>query len=251
MEEIKEVTGNNDIAIEVNNLWIGYKNIQAYSIKKSLLKLKKAHVEEFQAVKGVSFTVPKGEILGIIGKNGSGKSTMLKALAGIFSPDQGTIDLKGHTVSLLSIGVGFQKEVTGRENILLSGMLLGFSEEEIRAKMPEIIEFAELGKFIDMPVKTYSSGMHSKLAFSITAILETEIMLIDEVLSVGDAKFKKKSYAKMKELISNKNRTVVIVSHSIDTLKDLCDRVMWMHDGEIKMIDEPETVLEQYEEFMQ
>lgn len=251
MEEIKEVTDKNDIAIEVNNLWIGYKNIQAYSIKKSLLKLKKAHVEEFQAVKGVSFTVPKGEILGIIGKNGSGKSTMLKALAGIFSPDQGTIDLKGHTVSLLSIGVGFQKEVTGRENILLSGMLLGFSEEEIRAKMPEIIEFAELGKFIDMPVKTYSSGMHSKLAFSITAILETEIMLIDEVLSVGDAKFKKKSYAKMKELISNKNRTVVIVSHSIDTLKDLCDRVMWMHDGEIKMIGEPETVLEQYEEFMQ
>lgn len=251
MEEIKEVTDNNDIAIEVNNLWIGYKNIQAYSIKKSLLKLQKAHVEEFQAVKGVSFTVPRGEILGIIGKNGSGKSTMLKALAGIFSPDQGTIDLKGHTVSLLSIGVGFQKEVTGRENILLSGMLLGFSEEEIRAKMPEIIEFAELGRFIDMPVKTYSSGMYSKLAFSITAILETEIMLIDEVLSVGDAKFKKKSYAKMKELISNKNRTVVIVSHSIDTLMDLCDRVMWMHDGEIKMIDEPETVLEKYEEFMQ
>lgn len=250
MEEIKEVTSNDDIAIEVNDLWIGYKNIQAYSIKKSLLKLKKAHVEEFQAVKGVSFRVPKGEILGIIGKNGSGKSTMLKALAGIFNPDQGSIDLKGHTVSLLSIGVGFQKEVTGRENILLSGMLLGFSEEEIRAKMPEIIEFAELGRFIDMPVKTYSSGMHSKLAFSITAILETEIMLIDEVLSVGDAKFKKKSYAKMKELISNKNRTVVIVSHSESTLLDLCDRVMWMHDGEIKRIGDPEEVLEEYQEFM-
>lgn len=250
MEEIKEVTNNDDIAIEVNDLWIGYKNIQAYSIKKSLLKLKKAHVEEFQAVKGVSFRVPKGEILGIIGKNGSGKSTMLKALAGIFNPDQGSIDLKGHTVSLLSIGVGFQKEVTGRENILLSGMLLGFSEEEIRAKMPEIIEFAELGRFIDMPVKTYSSGMHSKLAFSITAILETEIMLIDEVLSVGDAKFKKKSYAKMKELISNKNRTVVIVSHSESTLLDLCDRVMWMHDGEIKRIGDPEEVLEEYQEFM-
>lgn len=250
MEEIKEVTSNDDIAIEVNDLWIGYKNIQAYSIKKSLLKLKKAHVEEFQAVKGVSFRVPKGEILGIIGKNGSGKSTMLKALAGIFNPDQGSIDLKGHTVSLLSIGVGFQKEVTGRENILLSGMLLGFSEEEIRAKMPEIIEFAELGRFIDMPVKTYSSGMHSKLAFSITAILETEIMLIDEVLSVGDAKFKKKSYAKMKELISNKNRTVVIVSHSESTLRDLCDRVMWMHDGEIKRIGDPEEVLEEYQEFM-
>ncbi len=248
--ENKQDDGKKDIAIEVKNLSIGYKNIKAYSIKKSLLKLKKVHVEEFQAVKDVSFEVPKGEILGIIGKNGSGKSTMLKALAGIFNPDSGTIDLKGHSVSLLSIGVGFQKEVTGRENILLSGMLLGFSEEEIREKMPEIIEFAELGKFIDMPVKTYSSGMYSKLAFSITAILETEIMLIDEVLSVGDAKFKKKSYAKMKELISNKNRTVVIVSHSSETLEDLCDRVMWMHEGVVKMIGDPKTVLEKYEEFM-
>ena len=208
------------------------------------------HVDEFQAVKGVSFTVPQGQILGIIGKNGSGKSTMLKALAGIFCPDEGTIDLKGHTVSLLSIGVGFQKEITGRENILLSGMLLGFSEEEIRAKMPDIIEFAELGKFIDMPVKTYSSGMYSKLAFSITAILETEIMLIDEVLSVGDERFKKKSYAKMKQLISNKDRTVVIVSHNISTLLSLCDKVMWMHDGVIKKIGDPEPVLEEYQEFM-
>jgi len=239
-----------DIAIEVKDLCIGYKNIQAYSIKKSLLRLKKARVEEFQAVKGVSFVVPKGEILGIIGKNGSGKSTMLKALAGIFSPDSGSIDLKGHSVSLLSIGVGFQKEVTGRENILLSGMLLGFSEEEIRAKMPDIIEFAELGKFIDMPVKTYSSGMHSKLAFSITAVLETEIMLIDEVLSVGDQKFKQKSYAKMKELISNRDRTVVIVSHNIGTLTSLCDRVMWMHDGEIKELGETKQVLDNYQEFM-
>lgn len=251
MEEIKETVKDDNIAIEVKDLWIGYKNIQAYSIKKSLLRLKKVHVEEFQAVKGVSFEVPEGEILGIIGKNGSGKSTMLKALAGIFSPDKGTIDMKGHTVSLLSIGVGFQKEVTGRENILLSGMLLGFSEEEIRAKMPEIIEFADLGKFIDMPVKTYSSGMHSKLAFSITAILETEIMLIDEVLSVGDRRFKKKSYEKMKELISHRNRTVVIVSHHENTLRELCDRVMWMHEGEIKRIGDPEEVLKEYEEFMQ
>ena len=243
-------TTNQDIAIEVKNLCIGYKNIKAYSIKKSLLRLKKVHVEEFQAVKDVSFVVPKGEILGIIGKNGSGKSTMLKAMAGIFSPDSGSIDLKGHTVSLLSIGVGFQKEVTGRENILLSGMLLGFSEQEIREKMDEIIAFAELGKFIDMPVKTYSSGMYSKLAFSITAILETEIMLIDEVLSVGDQHFKKKSYKKMKELISNRDRTVVIVSHNISTLSSLCERVMWMHDGVIKKIGDADTVLEEYQEFM-
>ncbi len=240
-----------EVSIEVKDLCIGYKNIQAYSIKKSLLKFKKSHVEEFQAVRNVSFRVRKGEILGIIGKNGSGKSTMLKALAGIFNPDAGTIDLKGQSVSLMAIGVGFQKEVTGRENILLSGMLLGFSEAEIRAKMTEIIEFADLGKFIDMPVKTYSSGMHSKLAFAITAIMETDIMLVDEVLSVGDAKFKKKSRKKMKELISDKQRTVIIVSHNIQTLKKLCNKVMWMHEGEIKKIGDPETVLDEYEEFMQ
>ena len=241
---------NLENAIEVRDLCISYKNLKSYSIKKSLLHLKRQKAEVFEAVKHVSYDVKKGEILGIIGKNGSGKSTMLKALAGIFSPDSGTIDLKGHSVSLLSIGVGFQKELSGRENILLSGMLLGFSEEEIREKMPGIIEFAELGKFIDMPVKTYSSGMHSKLAFSITAILETDIMLIDEVLSVGDERFKKKSYNKMKSLISNEDRTVVIVSHSISTLQELCDQVMWMHDGEIRMLGEPKEVLAAYKEFM-
>lgn len=238
------------IAIEVNNLSIIYKSLKAYSIKKNLLKLKKVDVKKFKAVNNVSFKVEEGKILGIIGKNGSGKSTMLKALAGIFSPDEGSINLHNRSVSLLSIGVGFNKSLTGRENILLSGMLLGFSEEEIRSKMDEIIEFAELGKFIDMPVKTYSSGMFSKLAFSITAILETDIILIDEVLSVGDQKFKKKSYKKMKSLISDKKRTVVIVSHNISTLKELCDTVMWMHDGVIKMIGNPQEVLEKYTEFM-
>lgn len=182
--------------------------------------------------------------------NGSGKSTMLKAIAGIFSPDSGKIDLHGNSVSLLSIGVGFQKKLTGRENILLSGMLLGFSEDQVRKKMEEIIEFANLGKFIDMPVKTYSSGMHSKLAFSITAILEADIILIDEVLSVGDARFKKKSYNKMKELISNKDRTVLIVSHSTQTLKELCTSILWLHDGEMKMIGNTDDVLTSYDEFM-
>lgn len=241
----------NEISIEVKNLSISYKNIMAYSVKKSLLKFKKVQVEEIQAVNDVSFTVPRGEILGIIGKNGSGKSTMLKALAGIFSPDSGTIDLKGNTISLLSIGVGFQKSVTGRENILLSGMLLGFSEEVIREKMPRIIKFADIGKFIDMPVKTYSSGMYSKLAFSITAILETQIMLIDEVLSVGDARFKRKSNRKMRKLIADQDRTVIIVSHSSSTLAELCDRVLWLHDGEIKKIGDPKTILEEYEAFME
>ncbi|WP_343338103.1 Teichoic acids export ATP-binding protein TagH [Terrisporobacter petrolearius] len=239
-----------ELAIEVSNLSITYKSMKAYSVKKNLLRFKKAKVKEFNAVKNVSFNLEEGKILGIIGKNGSGKSTMLKALAGIFSADEGIIDLHNKSVSLLSIGVGFNKSLTGRENILLSGMLLGFSEEEITNKIDEIIDFAELGKFIDMPVKTYSSGMFSKLAFSITAILETDIMLIDEVLSVGDQKFKKKSYAKMKSLISDRKRTVVIVSHNISTLNELCDTVMWMHDGVIKMMGEPKEVLDQYTEFM-
>ena len=130
-------------------------------------------------------------------------------------------------------------------------MLLGFSESQIKAKEKEIIEFADIGDFIYKPVKTYSSGMHSKLAFAITAILETDIMLIDEVLSVGDAAFKEKSYNKMKELISDENRTVVIVSHSLDTIKNLCNEVLWLHNGEIKMIGEPEKVIEEYKKFME
>lgn len=238
-------------AIEVKNLVISYQNLKKTSIKKTLLHLKRQKPDRFVAVKGISFYVREGEILGIIGKNGSGKSTTLNALAGIFSPDSGSIDLNGHSISLLSIGVGFIREMTGRENITLSGMLLGFTEEQVKAKEQEIIDFAEIGEFIDMPVRTYSSGMYSKLAFSITAILETDIMLIDEVLSVGDQKFKKKSYEKMKSLISNKDRTVVIVSHSIETLKQLCDTVMWMHEGQIKRIGDPDEVLDEYVAFME
>ena len=238
-------------AIEVKDLVISYQNLKKTSIKKTLLHLKRQKPDRFVAVKGISFYVREGEILGIIGKNGSGKSTTLNALAGIFSPDSGSIDLNGHSISLLSIGVGFIKEMSGRENIILSGMLLGFTEEQVKAKEQEIIDFAEIGEFIDMPVRTYSSGMYSKLAFSITAILETDIMLIDEVLSVGDQKFKKKSYEKMKSLISNKDRTVVIVSHSIETLKQLCDTVMWMHEGQIKRIGDPDEVLDEYVAFME
>ncbi len=239
-----------EIAIDVKNLEISYRCLKTFSIRKSLFQLKKSKVEVFEAVRDVSFQVPKGEIMGMVGRNGSGKSTMLRAIAGIIAPDSGTIDLHGHNVSLMSIGVGFQKKLSGRENILLSGMLLGFSEKQVRDKMDEIIKFAELGRFIDMPVKTYSSGMYSKLAFSITAVLESDIMLIDEVLSVGDAKFKKKSYRKMKELISNKNRTVVIVSHSSDTLRKLCTSLMWLHNGKIRMLGKTDEVLEAYEKFM-
>ena len=237
-------------AIEVKDLCISYKGIKAFSIKKNLFTKKYEKASVVEAVKNVSFQVEKGEILGIIGKNGSGKSTMLRAIAGIFSPNHGTIDLHGNSVALLAIGVGFQKELSGRENILLSGMLLGFTEQQIRERMDDIIAFSELGAFIDAPVQTYSSGMHSKLAFAITAILESDIILIDEVLSVGDVRFKRKSYAKMKELISDKNRTVLIVSHDMKTLANLCTKMLWINDGEMMKYGNTKEVLAEYEAFM-
>lgn len=239
-----------DIAIHIENLNVSYKELSAYSIKRMLFKGGKKKDKSFHALKDISLDIKKGEILGIIGKNGSGKSTLLNTVAGIFAPDSGRVDLNGKNVSLLSIGVGFQKDMSGRENIVLNGLLLGFSEEEIRQKMPAIIEFSELGNFIDKPVKTYSKGMYSKLAFSITAFLETDIILIDEVLSVGDEHFKKKSSAKMKELISDENRTVLIVSHSISTLRKLCSKVLWLHDGKIKMLGDTNEVLTAYEQYM-
>lgn len=237
------------ITVTVKNLHVTYKGLKKTSIRASWKQI--GHKAElFHALKGVSFEIEEGKILGIIGKNGSGKSTMLRSIAGIFSPDKGKIDLHGNTISLLSIGVGFNRKLTGYENIYLSGMLLGFTEEQIKEKEKEIIEFADIGSFIYKPVKTYSSGMYSKLAFAITAILETDIMLIDEVLSVGDVQFKKKSYEKMRKLISDEHRTVIIVSHSISTLRDLCDEVLWLHEGKTKMIGKQDEVLDKYEEFM-
>lgn len=243
--------GTYEPAITLKNVSISYSAMQKTSIKQSFKRGNKPQKENFEAVKEASFEVPKGQIVGITGKNGSGKSTLLRAVAGIFSPNEGTIDLHGNSVSLLAIGVGFQKSLTGRENILLSGMLLGFSEAEIRKQMPRIIKFSELGEFIDKPVRTYSSGMYSKLAFSITAVLETDIMLIDEVLSVGDRHFKKKSYNRMKKMIRDRKHTVMIVSHSDATLRSLCDTVVWMNDGVIKMFGEANLVLDAYEDFME
>lgn len=246
----KNSSKKEDVAITVKNLHITYRGLKKTSIRAIWTKMG-SRIERFHALKGISFEVEKGKILGIIGKNGSGKSTMLRAIAGIFSPDKGSIDLHGNTISLLSIGVGFNKKLTGKENIYLSGMLLGFSEEEIKEKEKEIIAFADIGDFMDKPVKTYSSGMYSKLAFAITAILETDIMLIDEVLSVGDAQFKEKSYNKMKELISDENRTVIIVSHNLDTIQELCDEVLWINDGDFMEMGPVEEVIPKYKEFME
>ena len=237
-------------SIEVKDLCIDYRPLKNMPSIKNLFREKQERGKIVHAVKNVSFEVNRGEILGIIGKNGSGKSTMLRAMAGIFQPDSGYIDLKGNSISLMSIGVGFNEDISGRKNIVLSGMTLGFTEEEMLRRTPEIIDFAEIGDFIDMPVRTYSSGMHSKLAFAITANLDTDIMLVDEVLSVGDERFKKKSRNKMKELITDSNRTVIMVSHEMDVMRELCDRILWINDGEMIAIGKTDEIITEYQKYM-
>lgn len=244
--------GTNVPAISVKDVYLSYRSIVPVSKRKTEDGQKKpGRIEHFEALHGISFDVAQGEIIGLIGRNGSGKSTLLRVLAGIFEADKGSVDLHGHTVSLLALGVGFQKQLSGRENIYLSGLLMGFSKQRIDSQINEIIEFSELGKFIDKPVQTYSSGMQSKLGFAITAILKTDIILVDEVLSVGDSHFQKKSFNKMKELIADKNRTVIIVSHNTSTIQNICEKVIWLHDGDIKMIGATDEVVDLYEEFME
>lgn len=239
-----------ECAIKVSDVYLSYYTRKGVSIR-NIFNKDAAVKDEFQALKGIDFSLEKGKILGVIGKNGSGKSTLLRAIGGIFSVDKGSIDLFGNKVSLLSIGVGFNYLLTGRENVILSGMLTGFSMDEIKSKMDAIIEFAEIGEFIDKPVNTYSSGMYSKLAFALATELNTDILLIDEVLSVGDEHFAQKSYFRMKELIEDQNHTVVIVSHNLNTLEELCDEVLWIHEGKMKMLGKPSEVLPQYKQFMQ
>ena len=238
-----------DIALEVNHVSIDYRNLMHMSLHQGLLKGEAKRADIVRAVNDISFTVEKGKILGIVGRNGSGKTTLLRSIAGIFQPDEGYIDTKGNRVSLMALGIWFNASNTGRENILKSGMLLGCKLNYVKEHMDEIIEFSELGDFIDRPVRTYSSGMYSKLSFAVTAILETDIMLVDEVLSVGDEHFRKKSYAKMEELMLS-NRTVLIVSHATDTLKKFCDNILWINDGKFIRLGETEEVLQEYEDFM-
>ncbi|RKI88671.1 ABC transporter ATP-binding protein [Parablautia intestinalis] len=239
-----------NLALEVQHVSIDYRDLTHMSLAKSLRKGEVRRANVVRAVNNISFSVNQGEILGIVGRNGSGKTTLLRSVAGIFQPDEGVIDTHGNRVSLMAIGIGFNANNTGRENILKSGMLLGCKMSYIKEHMDEIIEFSELGDFIDRPVRTYSSGMYSKLSFAVTAILDTDIMLVDEVLSVGDEKFRKKSFKKMEQLMQS-DRTVLIVSHATNTLEQFCNRVLWINDGQFMMIGETDTVLAAYNESMQ
>lgn len=209
---------------------------------------KKLKYEDFWALKDVSFSVKKGDVVGIVGRNGSGKSTILKCIAGIYRPTKGTITVQGNIVPMLELGSGFDTEMTGKENIFLNGAILGYSKEFLESKYYEIVEFSELGNFIYEPIRTYSSGMLMRLAFSIATVVNPEILIVDEILAVGDAKFQKKSHARMMELMSG-GTTVFFVSHSIKQVREMCNKVVWLNQGEVKMIGSTEEVCDAYEDW--
>lgn len=192
----------------------------------------KLSYNEFTALDHVSFTVKKGETLGLIGHNGAGKSTMLKVISGILKPTEGNVATHGNVVPMLELGSGFDMDLTGRENIFLNGAILGYSEEFLKEKYDEIVEFSELGQFIETPIRNYSSGMLARLAFSIATVVKPEILIVDEILSVGDAQFQEKSKKRMLELMGG-GATVLFVSHSVEQVKEMCKRVVWLERGRI------------------
>jgi ABC-type polysaccharide/polyol phosphate transport system ATPase subunit len=239
-----------EVVINVENVGMQYNlnrekvdNLKEFVIKflKRQLKYKK-----FWAVKGVSFQVEKGEKFGIVGLNGAGKSTLLKMISGVIKPTEGTIEVIGNIVPLLELGSGFDPEYTGRENIYLKGSMLGYSKDYLDDKMDEMIDFSEIGEFIDIPLKNYSTGMCARLAFSIATTVRPKIMILDEVLSVGDAKFKEKSEERMKSML-DENVTVLYVSHGIGTVREVCDKAIWLENGKMVMQGPVDDVCDRYE----
>src|SRR5437773_1366580 len=204
------------------------------------------NIEEFWALKDVSFEVKKGERIAIIGRNGAGKSTLLKILSRITEPTMGGVSIQGRVASLLEVGTGFHSELSGRENIFLNGSILGMKKREVMQKLDEIIDFSGVEKFLDTPLKHYSSGMQVRLAFAVAAFLEPEILIIDEVLAVGDIEFQKKCISKMNDITHSEGRTILIVSHNMGVLKKLCNKALLLREGKIEMQGEAEEVISKY-----
>lgn len=218
------------------------------SLKEYLLRLvtRKLQYREFTALDQVSFTVERGEVLGIIGHNGAGKSTLLKIISGIQKPSKGSVTVRGNIVPMLELGSGFDLDMTGRENIYLNGAILGYSKEFLEEKCQEIIDFSELGNFIEEPIRNYSSGMMMRLAFAVAAVVEPEILIVDEILAVGDADFQRKSKKRMIEMMGG-GTTVLMVSHDIQQIRQLCGRVLWIEHGKIRALGETQRVCDAYE----
>ena len=206
--------------------------------------------KDFYALKKVTFEVGRGEVFGIVGRNGSGKSTLLKVISGIYKPTSGTAVSAGRVAPMLELGSGFDEELSGRENVFLNGAILGFGEKFMKDKYEEIVDYAGLREFIDAPLKTYSSGMKIRLAFAVATVVEPEILIVDEILAVGDAAFQKKSFQRMMELMSG-GTTVLFVSHTMKQIRDLCNRVLWLDHGQIRMLGDTETVCDAYEKALE
>jgi ABC-type polysaccharide/polyol phosphate transport system ATPase subunit len=240
-------------SIKVEGLSVTYRTSyeRAPTFRNTLIRLgrRQRMVREIDALKDVSFSVRHGTVLGILGANGAGKSTLVRTIAGILPPTSGRVELEGRVSTLLALGVGFNKQLSGRENVVLGGLAAGLSRSEMEAKYEEIVEFAELEDFMDLPMRTYSSGMYGRLAFSVAVNMDPDILLIDEALSVGDARFRRKSFDKMRELCGQA-RTIVLVSHALGSIRELCDEAIWMHKGEVRGWDEPDAVIEAYTRFL-
>lgn len=235
--------------IEVNNVSIKFKMTkeQIFSLKEYFIKFIKRQLEfeEFNALTDISFSVNKGDILGIIGYNGAGKSTMLKVISGIMKPTNGSIKVDGVISPLIELGSGFDMELTARENIFLNGYILGYSKKFIKEHFNEIVEFSELSEFLDVPVKNFSSGMVARLGFAIATIVKPEILIVDEILSVGDFKFQEKSEKKIKEMLLS-GTTVILVSHDIAQIEEICTKVLWLEHGKVRGYGNTKEICEEY-----
>jgi ABC-type polysaccharide/polyol phosphate transport system ATPase subunit len=239
--------------ISVQDLAITYRtNLQkAPTLKSTLVRLGRREriVREVQALKGISFDVAEGTVMGVVGANGAGKSTLMRSVAGILAPTSGRVEVHGKVSTLLSLGVGFNGALSGRQNVVLGGLAAGLTRKEIAQKYDEITAFAELEEYMDMPMRTYSSGMFGRLAFAVAVHMDPDILLIDEALSAGDAHFKEKARAKMDEL-AGKARTMLIVSHGLATIRDMCNEAIWLHKGELMMRGGPQEVIDSYTRFL-
>ena len=238
----------NEYAIRVKNLYKDFKwnSDKPGTLKEKLLFAKRNKVVKVHILKDIDLDIKKGETVALIGTNGSGKSTLLKLMTKIIYPTKGNIKVNGKLTSLLELGAGFHPDFTGRENIYFNAAIFGLTKQEIDKRLKTIIDFSELGDFIDSPVRTYSSGMYMRLAFSIAINVDAEILLIDEILAVGDQHFQEKCFKKLHELKENENKTIVIVSHNLDQVKDLCNRAVWIKDGKIEMDGNPKDVIKKY-----
>ena len=247
-----QTVGDDNVAIELRNVSLSFKigkdkidNLKEYVIR--TINRTKEKKTIFKATDNVSFKIYKGEKVGIIGFNGAGKSTLLKIISGVYTPDEGEVIVNGNIAPLLSLGAGFDKNYSGRENIFLNGAILGYNEKFLNEKYDEILEFSELGEFINLPVKNYSSGMLSKLGFSIATIVDPDILILDEVLGVGDITFREKSREKLQSLMAS-NTTVLLVSHSIREIRNICDKAIWIEKGRVRAVGEVDAICDEYED---